>query len=167
MVAGSCVCMSLAVFSAPGDDERVFAAAIIPGKDCRQKRSDLFQSAGLWPGYIRRQDLQKRADFIVTVVRQPVAVGDDYQKQIQQKLMVAEAAPKSLTQKAMFDKGKACGDFSDTMGLKWLFFDVPTLCFVSRWSIVRWWPQWRCARLLGSSAGAIGRFKVVTLFFHG
>ena len=43
--------------------------------------------------------------------------------------MVTEAAPKSLTQKAMFDKGKACGDFSDTMGLKWLFFDVPTLCF--------------------------------------
>ena len=56
----------------------------------------------------------------------------------------------------MLDKGKACGDFSDALGLKWLFFDVLTPCFcvaVVDCSLV---PQLGCARLLGSASGAIG-----------
>jgi len=41
----------------------VFAEAIIPGKDCHQKRSDLFQSAGLWREYIRRHRFVKANRF--------------------------------------------------------------------------------------------------------
>jgi hypothetical protein len=83
--------------------------------------------------------------------------------------MVTEAAPKPLSQKAMFDKGKACGDFSNAMGLKRLFFDAPTPCFcvvvVDCWLVaavgmrtpigVSSWGNW-----------AKRSFKIVTLFFH-
>jgi hypothetical protein len=84
--------------------------------------------------------------------------------------MVTEAAPEALAQKAMFDKGKACGDFSDAMGLKWLFFDALTPCLcvavVDCWLVatvrmrthirVSSWGDW-----------AKRPFKIITLFFHG
>lgn len=80
--------------------------------------------------------------------------------------MVTEAAPKSLVQKAVFDKGKACGDFPDAMGFKRFFSIRQPLDFVLL--IVRWLPQWVCAWLLGTAAGGIrlsGLLRSLRCFF--
>ena len=43
--------------------------------------------------------------------------------------MVAEAAPKPLSQKAMFDKGKTADDFANAIRLKGFFFNALMPCF--------------------------------------
>ena len=43
--------------------------------------------------------------------------------------MVAEAAPKPLSQKAKFDKGKTADDFANAIRLKGLFFNALMPCF--------------------------------------
>jgi len=55
--------------------------------------------------------------------------------------MVAEAAPKSLAQKAMFDKGKASGYFPDAVGFKWFFFDGSEERRVGKECRTRWSPD--------------------------
>jgi myosin-crossreactive antigen len=43
--------------------------------------------------------------------------------------MVTEATPKTLSQKAMFDKGKAAADFANAIRQKGFFFNALMPCF--------------------------------------
>ena len=82
--------------------------------------------------------------------------------------MVTEAAPEALVQKAMFDKGKACGDFSDAMGLKRLFFDALTPCFCVADCLLVAAVGMRTPIGVSSWGNWANRpFTIITLFFHG
>jgi hypothetical protein len=82
--------------------------------------------------------------------------------------MVTEAAPEALAQKAMFDKGKACGDFSDAMGLKWLFFDALTPCFCVADCLLVAAVGMRTPIGVSSWGNWAKRpFTIITLSFHG
>jgi hypothetical protein len=67
--------------------------------------------------------LEQRTNLIEAVVGQAVSVSHEDQKDIQQELMLAEAAPEALASAAMLEEREAAGNLADALGTQGTLFN--------------------------------------------
>jgi hypothetical protein len=58
---------------------------------------------------------KERADFVVTIEREPVTVSRQNQKEIKEHLMMVEAHQKTVPEEPVFDKSKTSADLPDAL----------------------------------------------------
>jgi hypothetical protein len=58
---------------------------------------------------------EQRADFVITIEREPIPVSRQDQKEIEEQLLMVEAHQEAVPEEPMFDKSKTSGNLADAL----------------------------------------------------